>query len=200
MSTVIMQAVCSVDGFIADEQDGVGSMFAWYENGDVQVPLFGGDQPLRVSRASADHVRPLWDRMRVQVIGRHLFDITDGWNGVAPTEGGRVIVVSHRPRPDDWHERHPDAPYEFVTSIDAAITRAKEIASDGLICVSAGDVGGQAFAAGLVDEIEMDLAPVVLGCGKRFFGSYEAAAELLLENPTVVQGDRVTHLHYRVRR
>ena len=199
MSTVVLQAVCSVDGFIADEQDSVGSMFEWYENGDVAAPLFGGDQPLRISRASADHLLPLWGRMRVQVIGRHLFDLTDGWGGKPPTDGGTVIVVSHRPEPQEWRSRFPDAPYEFATGVEAAMARADELAGDGLVCVCAGDVGGQVYAAGLVDEVEMDLAPVVLGGGKRFFGTYDGA-ERLLEDPTVVQGDRVTHLHYRVRR
>ncbi|KNX39467.1 dihydrofolate reductase family protein [Luteipulveratus halotolerans] len=199
MSTVILQAVCSVDGFIADDQDDVGAMFAWYENGDVDAPLFGGDQPLRISRASADHLLPMWDRMRVQVIGRHLFDITGGWGGKPPTDGGRVIVVSHHPEPTDWRAEHPDAPYEFATDVETALTRAKALAGDDLVCVCAGDVGGQAFAAGLVDEVEMDVAPVVLGSGKRFFGAY-AGGERLLDDPTVVQGERVTHLHYRVRR
>jgi dihydrofolate reductase len=65
--------------------------------------------------------------------------------------------------------------------------------------VTAGDVGGQAFSAGLVDEIAMDVAPVVLGEGVRFFGRH--AGTVLLDDPDqVVQGDRVLHLHYTVRR
>ena len=65
--------------------------------------------------------------------------------------------------------------------------------------VSAGDVGGQAFSAGLVDEVAMDVAPVVLGEGVRFFGSHTGTA--LLDDPdVVVQGDRVLHLHYTVKR
>ena len=65
--------------------------------------------------------------------------------------------------------------------------------------MAAGDVGGQAFALGLVDEVAMDVVPVVFGSGKRYFGS--VSAEHLLEDPhTVIQGDRVLHLRYRVRR
>jgi dihydrofolate reductase len=60
------------------------------------------------------------------------------------------------------------------------------------------DVGGQAFALGLVDEVAIDVAPVVFGSGKRFFGS--ADAHYLLDDPyLVIQGDRVLHLRYRVR-
>jgi len=65
--------------------------------------------------------------------------------------------------------------------------------------VAAGDVGGQVLAAGLVDEVRMDVVPVVLGSGKRYFGS--AGGQHLLEDPDVViQGNRVLHLRHPVRR
>ncbi len=129
------------------------------------------------------------------VIGRHLFDITNGWEGRPPT-GEHVVVVSHRPRPEGWH---PEASYHFVDDVTAAISLAQELAGDGTVSVAAGDVGGQAFALGLVDEVAMDVAPVVLGSGKRYFGSVETPH--LLDDPhVVVQGDRVLHLRFRVRR
>jgi dihydrofolate reductase len=64
--------------------------------------------------------------------------------------------------------------------------------------VAAGDVGGQALALGLVDEVAMDVVPVVFGSGKRYFGPVEG--QHLLEDPHVVMGTRVLHLRYRVRR
>ena len=91
---------------------------------------------------------------------------------------------------------HPSTP---PGSVEAGIALAKKLAGDGLVCVTAGDLGGQAFSAGLVDEIAMDVAPVVLGEGVRFFGSH--AGTVLLNDPDqVVQGDRVLHLHYTVQR
>ena len=61
------------------------------------------------------------------------------------------------------------------------------------------DVGGQVFAAGLVDEVRMDVVPVVFGSGKRYFGSVDAQHPL--EDPDVViQGNRMPHLRYRVGR
>ncbi len=62
-----------------------------------------------------------------------------------------------------------------------------------------GELTGQAIAAGLVDEIAVALVPVVFGTGIRFFGDY-TGSQVLLEDPEIVAGDRVTHLHYRVRR
>jgi dihydrofolate reductase len=188
MSNVIMQAVVSVDGFIAHEDDLPGHLFDWYGNGDVEV--LGG---MRISQASWGYVRPFWESVGVTVIGRHLFDITNGWEGTPPT-GEHVVVVSHRPRPEGWH---PEAKYHFAGSVEEGVKTAKELAGDRPVCLCAGDVGGQAFAAGLVDEVAMDVAPVVLGRGKRFFGSYDGAA--MLSDPVqVVQGDRVLHVRYQV--
>jgi dihydrofolate reductase len=104
--------------------------------------------------------------------------------------------VTHRGRPEGWH---PDAPFHFVDGVEAAVAKAQELAGDRIVEVAAGDVGGQALAAGLVHEVRMDVVPVVFGSGKRYFGSFDA--QHLLEDPDVViQGHRVLHLSYRVRR
>jgi dihydrofolate reductase len=193
MSTVVMHNVVSVDGFIADAQDEVGPLFDWYSNGDV--PLGEGGW-IKISQASAAYVKPMWASIGVIVIGRHLFDITNGWEGEPPT-GDHVVVVSHRPRPEGWH---PEASYFFIDDVAQAIAKAKELAGEQrIVAVAAGEAGGQALALGLVDEVAMDVVPVVFGSGKRYFGSVDA--QHLLEDPhTVIQGDRVLHLRYRVRR
>jgi dihydrofolate reductase len=199
MSTVVMHNVVSVDGFIADDNDQVGPLFDWYFNGDI--PLIPGemDAPspggMKVSKASYDYIRPTWDAIGSMVIGRRLFDITNGWEG-RPPAGEHVVVVSHRPKPDSWH---PDASYHFVDDVARAIAKARELAGERTVAVAAGDVGGQVFALGLVDEVAMDVVPVVFGSGKRYFGSIEG--QHLLEDPhVVIQGERVLHLRYRVRR
>jgi len=194
-----MHNVVSVDGFIADNNDDVGALFEWYFNGDH--PLIPGEMAdpapggMKVSKASYDYVRPMWDSLGSMVIGRHLFDITNGWEGKPPA-GDHVVVVSHRPKPEGWH---PEAAYHFVDDVVAAVAKAKELAGERDVAVAAGDVGGQALALGLVDEVAMDVAPVVFGTGKRYFGSVDA--QHLLDDPhVVIQGDRVLHLRYRVRR
>jgi dihydrofolate reductase len=192
MSIVVMHNVVSVDGFIADADDQVGPLFDWYSNGDTALDDRGTG---KVARASAEYVKPMWARIGSLVVGRHAFDITNGWEG-SPPAGEHVVVVSHRPKPDGWH---PEAPFHFVDDVARAITKAKELAGERTVAVAAGDVGGQAFALGLVDEVAMDVVPVVFGSGKRYFGSVDA--QHLLEDPdTVIQGDRVLHLLYRVRR
>ncbi len=192
MSTVVMHSAVSVDGFIADAQDQVGPLFDWYANGDT--PLTEGGW-FKVSPASAEYVRPMWASIGSTVIGRHLFDLTNGWEG-SPPAGEHVVVVSHRPRPDGWH---PEASYYFISDVAQAISKARELAGDRIVAVAAGNTGGQAFALGLVDEVAMDVVPVVFGSGKRYFGPV-GAQHLLADPHTVIQGDRVLHLRYRVRR
>jgi len=196
MGTVSMQASMSLDGFIADPSDAVGPLFDWYGNGDVEFTGADPDRVFHISAASADYLRQAWANAGAGVIGRRLFDITNGWNGRPPV-GEAVFVVTHQP-PTDWD--FPDAPFTFVTDgVRSAVAKAKAYAGDKNVSVSPGDIGGQALAAGLVDEVRVDLVPVVFGTGVRYFGD-DAGSPLLLENPRVVQGDRVTHLHYRVRR
>ena len=194
MSTVVMHNVVSVDGFIADDRDDIGPLFEWYTNGDVE-PFEGSG--IRLSRASADYCVPTWEGIGALVVGRHVFDMTNGWEGEPPAGVPHVVVVSHRPRPDGWY---PEAPYHFVDGVAAAVEKARELAGDApTVGVAAGDVGGQALALDLVDEVAMDVVPVVFGSGKRYFGSVDT--QHLLEDPhVVIQGDRVMHLRYRVRR
>ena len=192
MSTVIMHNVVSVDGFIADEADEVGPLFDWYGNGDVEVT---GGVTVTVSQTSAAYVQPMWANAGAMVIGRHLFDLTNGWEGVPPV-GDHVVVVSHRPKPDGWH---PEASYHFANDVGQAITTAQELAGERTVVLAAGNVGGQGLALGLVDEVAMDVVPVVFGSGKRYFGAVDTR-HLLADPHTVIQGDRVLHLRYRVRR
>lgn len=194
MSRVIASAAVSLDGFIADSDDAVGPLFDWYNNGPVE---FYGTDPgrrFKVSEATAGYLGEIWPKVGAVVIGRRLFDLTNGWSGV-PAVGDHVFVVTHEP-PTDWP--FPDAPFTFVNGIEEAIAQAKaHSGQDRIVSVTAGDLTGQALEAGLIDELALNLVPVVFGTGIPFFGTY-AGRQQLFEDPTVVQGDRVTHLHYRL--
>lgn len=193
MGKVVLYASVSVDGFIADDNDQPGPLFDWLTSGDVPLDESG---VLKVSQKSHDYVRSYWDQIGVTIVGRHVFDMTDGWDGTPPSGIAHVVVVTHRPPPDGWNR---DAPFHFVDGIATAVTKAQSLAGDRLVEVAAGDVGSQVLAAGLVDEVRMDVVPVVFGSGKRYFGSVDA--QHLLDDPdTVIQGNRVLHLRYRVRR
>jgi dihydrofolate reductase len=195
MATVIMHAVTSVDGFIAGDDDLVGPLFDWYFNGSLPLRDDDAHGAFRVGPRSHPYVSAFWNAIGATIQGRHLFDLTNGWNA-RPPAGEHLLVVSHRPKPDGWH---PQADVPFFTDVAAAVHEAKRRAGDRVVALCAGDVGGQALALGLVDEVAMDVVPVVFSSGKRYFGALEA--QHLLEDPDVIiEGDRVLHLRYRVQR
>src|SRR5690242_15898284 len=105
MATVIMHAVVSLDGFIADENDEVGPLFDWYLNGDQPLADATGEQrhaAFRVGRRSIEYVSGFWRSIGATVQGRHHFDLTNGGEAEPPA-GDNLLVVSHRPKPDGWH-------------------------------------------------------------------------------------------------
>ena len=198
MGKTVMGAVVSLDGFMADPNDGVGPLFDWLVNGDVGWTFPGSEGELKTSQASADFMLGVYGDMAANVIGRRLFDLTNGWDGV-PAAGEHVFVVTHQP-PTDW-EYADTAPFTFVNGVAEAIAAAQEFAGDRVVDVAAGQIGGQALKLGLIDQVVVNVVPTVFGSGRPFFATGDLAEPLLLEDPTtVVRGDRVTHLLYDVRR
>ncbi|MFE9688638.1 dihydrofolate reductase family protein [Micromonospora sp. NPDC005806] len=198
MTKVTTGATMSLDGYIADaSHGGFEHLFQWYANGDVETPTATPGMTLRTSAASAAHLRALNERTGALVVGRRLFDMTNGWGGRHPMDVP-VVVVTHRV-PEGW-DRESDS-FVFVTDgIESAIDRAKALAGDKQIGVNGGTIATQVMQAGLLDEVHIDLVPVLLGDGIPLFADLKIAP-VQLEGPTeVVQGNGVTHLAYRVRR
>jgi dihydrofolate reductase len=198
MGKTFMAAVVSLDGFIADDNDGVGPLFDWYGNGEVTWSYPGSDDVSRTTRASADFMRSLYRDVAAVVIGRRLFDMTNGWNGT-PAAGEHVFVVTHQP-PTNW-EHADTAPFTFVDGVQNAIAAAQEFAGDRVVDVSGGQIGSQALTLGLIDQVIVHQVPVIFGSGRPFIATGGLAEPLRLGNPTaIVPGDRVTHLIYDVSR
>ena len=197
-SRVSAQFSMSLDGFVAREDDGVGPLFDWYEAGDVETWMPGHPVPFHLSAADAAYWNSL-PREGAFITGRRLFDVARGWGGHPPNESPTVVLTHRRP-PDGWPpERRDDAPapFEFVGDLDTALDRAAELAAGGEIGVAGPDVVQQCLRRGIVDELRVDLVPVLLGRGIRWFG--ELDRDILLEEPVIHPGTRVTHLTYRVR-
>jgi dihydrofolate reductase len=198
MSKAVMGATVSLDGFIADDTDGVGPLFDWLGNGDVTWAFEGTDREFRTTQASADFMRSHYRNVAVVVMGRRVFDLTNGWDG-KPAAGEHVFVVTHQP-PTDW-EHADTAPFTFVDDVEKAIAAAKEFAGDRDVDVAAGQIGSQALKLGLIDQVVVNQVPVIFGSGRPFFATGGLAEPLPLQDPTtIVQGDRVTHLVYDVSR
>jgi hypothetical protein len=102
MGKVVLYSTVSVDGFIAGEHDQPGPLFDWLSSGDVPLDETG---QLTVSQASYEHTRAYWDEIGVTIVGRHVFDLTDGWGGTPPSGIDHVVVVSHRAEQDEYRLR-----------------------------------------------------------------------------------------------
>jgi dihydrofolate reductase len=195
MATVVAGFSMSLDGFIADPSDAVGPLFDWYGNGAVETPWPGNDMVSHTSAASAEYLRETIGGAGALVVGRRIFDYTSGWNGSHPL-GVPVFVVSHS-IPDGWPR--DDAPFTFVSDgVERAVAQAKAVAGDKTVGVAGPNVAQQCLNAGLIDELHVELVPVLLGEGIRFFDHLKNTP-VMLDDPTVISGSRVTHLMYRVR-
>ena len=197
MAEVYTGASMSLDGYIAGPgETGFEHLFKWYSNGEVEVPTANPDIPIRTTATSAEHFQAVIDQTGALLVGRKLFDLTNGWGGTHPM-GVPVVVLTHRP-PEDWPRG--GTPFTFVTDgIEAAVEQAKALGGDKIVGVNGGTIASQCLNAGLLDEIWVDLVPVLLGGGTPFFDQLKGAP-VELEGPTeVVEGKDVTHLRYRVR-
>ncbi len=197
MSKVYTGASMSLDGYISGPgETGFEHLFKWYENGDVEVTTANPELTFHMSEVGAKYFREIIDMTGALVCGRHLFDFTKGWGGTHPLDKP-VVVVTHSV-PDDWP--HDGAPFTFVTDgIESAIEQAKALAGDKFVVVNGGTIASQCLDARLLDEIWVDLVPVLLGDGTPFFDELKNAP-IELEGPISVAEDiDVTHLRYRVR-
>ena len=198
MATVFAGFTMSLDGFIANPDDSVENLFDWFNSGDTEFVFPDGKMTVRLSPASAMVMRDVWQSVGAIVTGRRMFDIAHGWGGNHPLNVP-VFVVSHS-IPEGWPR--DDTPFTFVTDVDGverAIEQAKKVAGEKTVAVAGANVAQQALKAGLVDEIEVDLVPILLGRGIRLF-EYLGVEPIKLERTIAVLAPDVTHLRFRVKR
>lgn len=204
MGKVIFENSMSLDGFVAGPNDRPGNglgdggerLFAWYSSGDTDFPLPGTDMVFKISRASADFLHDEWGSIGAMVAGRRMFDIAGAWGG-SPPGGGNCFIVTHHP-PQEWIRE--GSPFTFVTDgVASAVAQAKQVAGEKNVSIGSASIAQQCIKASLLDEIILDLAPVLLGGGVRLFDNL-GITPLDLEILRVVQGVGVTHLKYRIAR
>ena len=192
----------SLDGFITGPNDGPGSplgeggerLFAWYSSRDTEYRLPGTEMVFRISPQSAELLREAHSKMGAFVTGRRTFDITNGWGG-SPPLGVPTFVVTHTV-PQEWV--YEGSPFTFVTDgIESAVEQAKAIAGEKDVAVAAASIVQQCIGARLLDEIHIDLVPVLLGEGVRLF-DHLGTGPIELESTEVVEASDVTHLTFRV--
>jgi dihydrofolate reductase len=199
MSKVTAGATMSLDGYIAGPgESGFDLLFQWYGNGDVELPSASPDVPApRISAESAKLIKKEWGDVGALLVGRYLYDMTNAWGGRHPMDV-TTVVLTHEPPAD---RPAADENFVFVTEgIEAAVAKAKEIAGDRNVGVNGGQIARQCLEAGLLDEVGIELVPVVLGAGKPLFPEL-GIAPVQFDGPiAVVQGKGVTHIRYRVKK
>jgi dihydrofolate reductase len=192
----------SLDGFIAGPNDGperpLGDggerLFAWYSSGDTDYRLPGTEMVFKISPQSAELLREAHSKMGAFVSGRRTFDIANGWGGRPPL-GVPTFVVTHTV-PQDW--AYEGSPFTFVTDgVESAVEQARAAAEDKNVAVGAASIAQQCIRAGLLDEIHVDLVPVLLGGGVRLF-EHLGTEPIRLERTRVIEAPGVTHLTFRV--
>lgn len=194
MNKLIAEMSMSLDGFIADENDGVEHLFGWYSNGDVEVRTANPGITLRVTGPSADFIRPTFEGgIGAVICGRRVYDLANGWNGRHPV-GSPVFVVTHEAPAD-----RPSDDMTFWSDPADALAAARKAAGDRDIAVATPSLIRQYLNAGELDRIVVALVPVLLGKGVRYFDGL-ADVPVRLSDPAVVQGKQVTHLAYDVLR
>jgi dihydrofolate reductase len=201
MGKVILDITMSLDGFIAGSNDGperpLGDggeqLFKWYFSGDIDYEMPSGTMTFKVSPQSAEVLQEV-QTIGALVTGRRTFDIANAWGGRHPVDVP-VFVVTHTV-PQEWV--YEGSPFTFVTDgLESAVEQAKAVAGDKTVGVGAASIAQQCISAGLLDEIQIHLAPVLLGDGVRLF-DHLGTGPIELESTRVIDAPGVTHLRFRV--
>jgi len=202
MGIVFLTISMSLDGFVAGPNDsperplgdGGESLFRWYYSGDTELPLPGTAMVFKVAHTSAELLWEEWHTLGAMVAGRRMFDIAHAWDGHPP--GGRPSFIVTHTAPSPWVKE--GSPFTFVTDgVESAIRLAQKAAGDKNVVVASANIAQQCLKAGLLDEIHIDLVPVLLGGGVRLFERI-GTRPMELERIRVVQAPDVTHLRFRV--
>jgi dihydrofolate reductase len=201
MQKVVFNMTVSLDGFVAGLNDGPDNglgdggdaLFKWYFSGDTEIPISDGNMVLKVSPQSAKLLTEAMGNYGAGVWGRKTFDIAHAWGGHPP--GSPAFIVTHNV-PREWV--YEGSPFTFVTDgVESAIRQAKQAAGDKDVVVCTASIMQQCLNLGLMDEIHIDVAPLLLGKGVRLFDHLDIEPTEL-ECIRVLNAPHVTHLGFRV--
>jgi dihydrofolate reductase len=202
MGKVVTGFAMSLDGFVAGPNDslekplgdGGEALFGFYSSGDTEFRFPSGTFVVQVSKALAEQLHENIRAAGALVSGRRTFDITNGWGGRHPLDVP-VVVVSHR-GPPEWIK--PDWPFTFVTDgFESAMRQARQIAGDKNIIAGSPGIAKQCLRTGLLDEVSVNLVPVLLGDGVRLFEP-TGTEPIALERTRVIEDPGVTHIFLRI--
>jgi dihydrofolate reductase len=212
MSRLRCHISISLDGFVAgpnqSEENPLGEGGERLHDWSIELAAWRqahGKQGGEVNESSRISEETL-ENVGAGLMGRNMFgpvrggawdEQWTGWWGDDPPYHYPVFIVTHYPR--DPVEMEGGTTYHFVTDgIESALEQARKAAGGKDVMLWGGaDVANQYLAAGLLDELELHVVPVLLGGGARLFDNL-GDAEVQLEQVRAVEAPGVTHLKYRV--
>ena len=190
MSATVLYMSMSLDGFIADPNEDPTRLHEWLLEGESTV---AAGVPGRPAGANGQVVDEFMATGAV-VAGRGTFEPAGGWGG-DHHDGVPIFILSRRAPGIDVGQ------WPLVTYVNdtrTAMTEAKRAAGDKNVLVHGAATAQLALAAGLLDELEIHLVPVLFGQGRRLFDHLDPE-QIGLERTRILAGEAgVTHLHYRV--
>ena len=191
MSASVLYMSMSLDGYIADPADNPERLHEWLFPGGDADPDAAVERLRRANRQVYDEFMSTG----AVVAGRGTFESAGGWGG-DHHDGVPIFILSRHPAPAwaaDWPAVH------YVSDLEAAVRDAKQAAGDKNVLVHGAGIAQRALPAGLLDELEISLVPVLLGDGRSLF-EHLGVEQRELERVRVLEGDDgVTHLRYSVR-
>jgi dihydrofolate reductase len=198
MGNVLVALSASLDGFVAGPNDGLanplgeggGRLFEWMSAGPERNRI---NQWFCPPDGSLPVIQEWYARCGAMISGRRTFDIARGWKGGHPIDAPIFVVTHEAPTGGEWTPQ-----VSFVTDgVERAVELAKEAAGDLDVSVSAANTAQQLIRLGLLDEIELSVAPVLLGSGVRLLDNLGPDPTALAQ-VSAIGSDGVTHLRYRI--
>jgi dihydrofolate reductase len=199
VSATVLYMSMSFDGFIAGPNEGPGNGLGDGGHRLHEWALTGTDADhARVGRPAGVNGQVFDEFMATGAVvaGRGTFEPAGGWGG--DHHDGVPIFVLTRRQPDSEVAQWPLVTY--VSDVTTAMTQAKRAAGDKNVLVHGAGTAQLALAAGVLDELEIHVIPVLFGQGRRLFDERDPR-HIELERTRILEGEGgVTHMHYRVRR
>ena len=199
MSATVLYMSMSLDGFIAGPNEGPCNGLGDGGHRLHEWAMTGGDVDLGATSRSGGNNGQIVDEFMATgatVAGRGTFELAGGWGG--DHHDGVPIWVFSRHEPGIDVSQWPLVTY--VDDVTTAMTEAKRAAGDRNVLVHGAATAQLALAAGVLDELELHVVPVLFGQGRRLFEGLPAE-QIELERTRILEGEGgVTHMHYRVKR
>lgn len=200
MNKVTLNISISLDGYVAGVNDsqeqplgeGASALHSWMFSGEERSEVSSFFKLSNIDKHVFDSAAKETGAM---VVGRKTYNIVNGWGGSHPLENIPVFVVTHR-IPAEIPKG--TTPITFITGgVEQAVQQAKQAAGEKVVSIGTASIAQQCIELDLLDEIQLHIAPIVLGKGVRLF-EHIGKKTIALNSKELIEGTEVIHIKYEV--